>query len=62
VEYEGHENGTHYLLDKNDNDIGRTITNNEDTQYIIYLTDQAFLHHLTAQNIYNVKDGSTPAT
>jgi hypothetical protein len=62
IEYEGHEDGAHYLLDEDDDDISRAITNGEDAQYLTYLTDQAFLHHLTTQDIYNVKDDSIPAT
>jgi hypothetical protein len=62
IEYEGHEDGAHYLLNKNDDDISRVITNDKNTQYLTYLTNQAFLHHLTTQDIYNVKNNSTPAT
>jgi hypothetical protein len=31
IEYEGYEDGAHYLLNKNNNDISRVITNGEDT-------------------------------
>jgi hypothetical protein len=46
VEFEGYEDGDHYLLDEDDNDIGKAITNGKNAQYITYLTDQAFLYHL----------------
>ena len=60
MDFEGHEEGDHYILDENDDDIDEDVT--KDAQCITYLTDQAFLHHLTTQDVYSVKDNSTPAT